>query len=83
MEHHQNQNLKTILKSIEKDGKELPILLKHYQKLGANFHSLAIDKNFNDTPGLLLSVDIPNLPTKQSTHYFGDNWKDYLNHTSE
>ena len=58
------KNLSALLGSIEQDGKDIPILAKHYQKLGARFHCLGIDKNFNDTPGLLLSVDLPQAPTK-------------------
>jgi putative hemolysin len=70
-------HVSALLKSIEKDGKDVPILLKHYQKLGAIFHSLGIDKNFNHTPGLLLSVDLPNAPEKLLKLYLADGWQTY------
>lgn len=67
----------TLLKGIEPDGKDVPILLKHYNKLGAVFHCLGIDKSFNDTPGLLLSVDLPNAPEKLLKLYMALGWQEY------
>jgi putative hemolysin len=66
-----------LLKGIESDGKDVPILLKHYNKLGAVFHCLGIDKSFNDTPGLLLSVDLPNAPEKLLKLYMALGWQEY------
>jgi len=66
-----------LLKGIESDGKDVPILLKHYNKLGAVFHCLGIDKSFNDTPGLLLSVDLPSAPEKLLKLYMGQRWLGY------
>jgi putative hemolysin len=70
-------HLTALLKGIEPDGKDVPILLKHYNKLGAVFHCLGIDKSFNDTPGLLLSVDLPKAPDKLLKLYMGDGWREY------
>ena len=70
-QHEFEKNLSSLLASVEHDGKDIPILAKHYQKLGAKFHCLGIDKNFNDTPGLLLSVDLPNAPEKLLKTLFG------------
>ncbi|MFT4939510.1 MAG: putative hemolysin [Paraglaciecola sp.] len=75
------QHLTTLLRSIESDGKDIPILLKHYQKLGARFHCLGIDNNFNDTPGLLLSVDLPAAPEKSLKLYLAESFEDYKNYT--
>lgn len=66
-----------LLSCIEKDGKDIPILAKHYQKMGSKFHCLGIDKSFNDTPGLLLSVDLPNTPKKLLKLYMGNDYKKY------
>ncbi|MEP7705486.1 lysophospholipid acyltransferase family protein [Paraglaciecola sp. 25GB23A] len=71
-------HLTALLKGIEADGKDVPILLKHYEKLGATFHCLGIDKHFNDTPGLLLSVDLPSAPEKLLKLYLAEGWKTYL-----
>jgi putative hemolysin len=79
MQHGLKEHVTALLKGIEPDGKDVPILLKHYNKLGAVFHCLGIDKSFNDTPGLLLSVDLPNAPEKLLKLYMGERWKDYKN----
>ncbi|WJG09832.1 lysophospholipid acyltransferase family protein [Aliiglaciecola sp. LCG003] len=72
-------DLAALLACIEEDGKDIPVLAKHYQKLGAQFHSLGIDKNFNDTPGLLLSVDLAKAPEKLLKLYMGKGWQAYRN----
>ncbi|MEP1445905.1 MAG: lysophospholipid acyltransferase family protein [Paraglaciecola sp.] len=71
------EHLTALLKGIEPDGKDVPILLKHYNKLGAVFHCLGIDNSFNDTPGLLLSVDLPSAPEKLLKLYLSDGWQEY------
>jgi hypothetical protein len=70
--------LSTVISAIEEDGKDIPVLLKQYHKLGANFHCMAIDTNFNQTPGLLLSVHFPSAPQKLLKLYLGNNKADYL-----
>lgn len=72
------EELSAIISAIEEDGKDIPVLLKQYHKLGANFHCMAIDTNFNQTPGLLLSVHFPNAPQKLLKLYLGDNMTEYL-----
>jgi len=74
-------DLSLLIKSLEKDGKDIPILLKQYHKLGANFHCLAIDENFNQTPGLLLSVNLPKAPDKLLKLYLGKAKASYLNYS--
>jgi putative hemolysin len=72
------EQLGELVKGIEQDGKDLPILLKQYHKLGAVFHCLGIDSNFNTTPGLLLSVNLPKAPEKLLKLYLGANRAAYL-----
>ena len=79
-QHGLKDHVSALLKGIESDGKDVPILLKHYNKLGAVFHCLGIDKSFNDTPGLLLSVDLPSAPEKLLKLYMGDKWRAYRGH---
>jgi putative hemolysin len=74
-------NLSAFLASIEADAKDVPVLAKQYLKMGANYHALGIDKRFNDTPGLLLSVHMPSAPAKQLKLYMGPNFADYVNYT--
>ncbi|MFT4993378.1 MAG: putative hemolysin [Paraglaciecola sp.] len=78
-QHEMSQHLTALLGSIERDGKDVPILLKHYHKLGAVFHCVGIDQSFNDTPGLLLSVDLPSAPEKLLKLYMGEGWEAYKN----
>ncbi len=70
--------LSAMITTLEQDGKDIPVLLKQYYKLGANFHCMAIDSNFNQTPGLLLSVHLPSAPDKLLKLYLGDKKEDYL-----
>lgn len=63
--------LSTFLKTLEEDGKDIPVLAKQYQKLGAHFHALGIDHSFNHTPGLLLSVDLNNTSSRQQKRFLG------------
>lgn len=76
--HLDIDQLSILIKGIEEDGKDIPVLLKQYSKLGAVFHCLAIDSNFNTTPGLLLSVNLPNAPEKLLKLYLGKGKKNYL-----
>ncbi|PKG86029.1 hemolysin [Colwellia sp. 75C3] len=70
--------LSAFVKGIEKDNKDIPVLLKKYHKLGAKFHCVGIDVNFNQTPGLLLSVDFPRAPEKLLKIYIGDGRDEYI-----
>ena len=76
-QHRLRPHLSALLKGIEPDGKDVPILLKHYEKLGATFHCLGIDQHFNATPGLLLSVDLPSAPEKLLKLYLAEGWQKY------
>jgi hypothetical protein len=75
--------LQALVRGLDSEGKGLPVLLEHYLKLGAKFHSVGVDPNFNNTPGLLLSVDVPNLePVKLST-FLGSGAEGYLEHPTK
>jgi putative hemolysin len=74
--------LSVMINAIEEDGKDIPVLLKQYNKLGAKFHCMAIDTNFNQTPGLLLSVHFPSAPEKLLKLYLGDKKTEYLAYKS-
>ena len=67
-----------LIKSCESDGKDLPILLKQYWKLGAQFHLTAVDTSFLETPGLLLVVDLPKAPKSNLKMYLEDGMDGYL-----
>lgn len=71
------QHLSCFLKNLESDGKDVPVLLKHYKKLGAKFYCLGLDGNFAGTPGMLLCVDLLNMPDKLAKQYLGDGLAGY------
>ena len=79
-QHELTKHVSALHKGLEADGKDVPILFKHYNKLGAGFHCLGIDKSFKDTPGLLLSMDLPTAPEKLLKLYMGDKWRAYRGH---
>lgn len=66
-----------LVRGLDVEGKDLPILLKHYHKLGARFHCVGVDPNFSDTPGLLLSVDVPALEPRLLATFLGDGADGY------
>ena len=74
------KDLSLLVKSTESDGKDLPILLKQYWKLGAKFQTTAVDTNFLETPGLLLIVDLPNTPGSNLKMYLEDGMEAYINY---
>lgn len=69
--------LGAFLTSIEDDGKGVPVLARQYLKMGGKFHAVGIDKSFNDTPGLLLSVHFPSAPEKLLKLYVGEDYQAY------
>lgn len=71
------QHLSCFLKTLEFDGKDVPVLLKHYKKLGAKFFCLGLDGNFAGTPGMLLCVDLLNMPDKLAKQYLGEGLEGY------
>ena len=73
-------HLSAFLQGIEPDGKDIPVLLKHYMKLGARFHALGVDQNFADTPGLLLSVHLPSAPRNMIAKYLSKGVDSYLDY---
>lgn len=75
-----SEHLSAFLKTLEPDGKDIPVLLKHYQKLGAEFYCLGLDSNFADTPGMLLCVDLLNVPEKLGKQYMAEGWQAYKEH---
>jgi len=74
------KHLSALVMGIEKDGKDIPVLLKQYHKLGAIFHCTGIDVNFNHTPGLLLSVNFPKAPDKLLKMFMGESRDAYINY---
>ena len=74
------RDVSRIVRALEGDQRDVPVLIRHYHKLGARFVSAAVDGNFNNTPGLLLRLDVPSIPTKYLKKYLGDAFQSYLDY---
>ncbi|MCM8529255.1 MAG: GNAT family N-acetyltransferase, partial [Lentisphaeraceae bacterium] len=72
------QDISMLVKDIEEDGKDVPVLVKQYMKLGGRFLSFCVDKEFNSTLDGLIVVDLPGAPEKNLKMYMGDNTSGYL-----
>ncbi len=76
------KDLDQIIKSIESDGKGLPVLVRQYAKLGAMFVSIGSDIEFRNTPGMLLIVNTGEAPVKTIQRYLTEGTESYLNYKS-
>lgn len=66
------------VRELENGRREIPVLVKQYARLGAEFYDVSLDRNFKDTPGLMLSVHLPSMPTRYLKMYLGDGREKYL-----
>lgn len=76
----QDRVLSAVVKGWERDSKDVPVLMKQYQKMAARFYCIGIDESFNDTPGMLLSVHLPSAPSRSLKQYLADGLESYLNY---
>lgn len=72
------KSLSSIVRALESDDRDVPVLIRHYHKLGAKFVSAAIDSSFNNTPGLLLSLHVPSMPSKYLKQYLREGADAYV-----
>jgi len=77
------KTLSACVRGLDEEGKDIPILVKHYHKIGAKFHCVAVDPNFNNTPGLLLMVDMDKASAKTISTFLGKDGDDYLAYKPE
>ena len=56
----------------------LPILIRQYAKLGAEFLSAATDHNFSFAAGIFLKVDMRTAPRNALRLYLGKDYVRYL-----
>ena len=64
--------LSSWISSLEEDGKGVPILLKHYLKLGGKVLSFNLDHRFGDTLDGLIFIDLSKADTKLLKRYMGE-----------
>ena len=64
-------DLHALLRRPENGGLGMPVLLRHYLKLGAVFAGANVDPDFNDAMDVLLVVDLGRLPNVIRQRYLG------------
>lgn len=74
------RELDKLIKAVEPDGKGLPVLVRQYAKLGAQFVSIGSDIEFRRTPGMLLIVNTGEASAETIQRYFGEETESYLNY---
>lgn len=63
--------LDALVTDIDGPGKGIPILVKHYLKLGGKFAAFHVDPAFSNTVDGLITVDLRQAPRKQLERYLG------------
>jgi putative hemolysin len=64
-------DISLLISEIEKDGKGVPVLLKHYLKLNGELLSFNLDKAFSNALDGLLMVDLRQTDPKILNHFIG------------
>jgi len=63
---------------IEPDGKDIPVLLRQYLKLGGRLLSFNVDLEFSSVVDGLIVVDLSRTPVKTLRRYMGNDAEPYL-----
>ncbi len=68
---HDVQDFSELISDIEQDGTGIPILLKHYMKLGGKFLGFSVDPKFNNALDALVLVDLTQTDPRILGRYMG------------
>ncbi len=80
-EHMTLEHLSGMIKDIEKEQAEIPILIKHYLRLGGEFLGFNVDAKFGHTVDGLILVDLLKSDTQILKTYMGEEpLKAFRNH---
>ena len=60
-----------LIMQIEADQKGVPVLVRHYLRLGARFLSFNVDRDFSNALDGLIVVHIPEIPTPLAKRFMG------------
>jgi putative hemolysin len=78
---HDVRDVSELISDIEQDSAGIPILLKHYMKLGGKFLGFSVDPEFNDALDALVLVDLAQTDARVLTRYMGQKGADsFLEH---
>lgn len=76
---HEIEHMSQCVSEIEEDGKEIPILLRQYIKMGGEILSFNVDHEFSSVIDALIMVDVSKTPIKILRRYMGtENAEKYL-----
>ncbi|MFA7173188.1 MAG: GNAT family N-acyltransferase [Kiritimatiellia bacterium] len=76
---HDIEHMSECVSEIEEDGKEIPILLRQYIKMGGEILSFNVDPEFSSVIDALIMVDVSKTPVKILRRYMGaKNAEKYL-----
>ena len=76
------EHISLIVKHLESDQKDIPVLLKQYMKLGGKLLAFNVDKHFGNVLDGFIQVDVTKIPQKTLEMYMGEKTEDYLNYHS-
>jgi putative hemolysin len=77
-------DISMLISEIESDGKQVPVLIKHYLKLNGQFIAFNVDHAFSDAIDGLVVVDLMNTDTKLLDRFMGmQGRRDYREYWSE
>ncbi len=68
---HEIQDFSELISDIEQNGTGIPILLKHYMKLGGKFLGFSVDPKFNNALDALVLVDLAQTDPRILGRYMG------------
>jgi len=66
------------LRDLEPDGKGVPVLLRHYLRMGGRIASLHVDRAFSETLDALIVVDLRQADRRALAKYFGPERADRI-----
>jgi hypothetical protein len=72
------ENVADYVAEIEPDGKDIPVLLRQYLKLGGRLLSFNVDPDFSSVVDGLIVVDLARTPLKTLRRYMGNDADTYL-----
>ena len=62
-----------VVASLEDDGKDVPVLIRQYLKLGAKAIAFNLDRDFGNSVDVLVSVDLDALDARTLARYMGSS----------
>jgi putative hemolysin len=72
------ENVAEYVSEIEPDGKDIPVLLRQYLKLGGKLLSFNVDPDFSSVVDGLIVVDLARTPPKTLRRFMGGDTEAYL-----